>query len=177
MLCYEALERERGVGRWGWSCLADLINNASEIHTCHDHLGDKAHTLNANKHNCAFHIHAEYENCAYYWIFPHLQSVRKQLRCEKRENKIWIGTHLLSLGLQGTWQNNDGDMEEHQGDLHSTNWCLSVCRVLLLLEEDCHILVHCNTVIRQLVWPSSEATINNGSAQNLAKRRISFNKD
>ena len=87
-------------------------------------------------------------------VFRHSQSVRKQLRCEKLENKIWIGTHLLSLGLQGTWQNNDGDMEEHWGDLHLTNWCLLACHVILMLEEDCHILAHSNAVIRQLALHS-----------------------
>lgn len=89
---------------------------------------------------------------------PHSQSVRKQLRCEKLENKIWTGTHLLSLGQQGTWQNNDGDTEEHWGDLHLTNWCLLACHVIFMLEEDCHILAHFNVVIRQLA-PQSSAFI------------------
>lgn len=66
-----------------------------------------------------------------------------------------MGTHLLSLCLQGTWQNNDGDIEEHWGGLHLTNCYLLVCRVILVLEEDFHILVHCNKVIRRSNLQSS----------------------
>lgn len=78
------------------------------------------------------------------------------------ETKCETAAHLLSLGLQGTWQNNDGDMQEHRGDLHLTNWCLSLCRVVLMLEEDCHILVHCSAVIRQPDSQSSSFTTSAG---------------